>query len=91
MAKDKKTPAAATAEPKAAKCPISRKQFKEHAKPMMIQVGDSKLVANVKDFSTGSFGFYNNDKMVVMIDGVPCKAQVAVNITIVGSKELPKD
>jgi len=76
---------------KATKCAITRAQFAAHAKPFMVQIGDSKLVANVKtDFSSGSVGWYAGEKIVVEIDGVPVKVQVGLNLTVVGSKELPK-
>jgi len=41
----------------------------------------------VKEFSTGSFGWYLNGKIVVTVDGKPCSVQVGMNLTVVGSKE----
>jgi hypothetical protein len=45
----------------------------------------------VKEFSTGSLGWYLNGKVSVEIDGRPVAVQIGMNLTIVGSKELPAD
>ncbi|MFO0841836.1 MAG: hypothetical protein U0797_05470 [Gemmataceae bacterium] len=71
-------------------CPITREQFRR-AKPVTIQINDQKLIADPKAFSTGSLGWYLNAKVTVEVDGVPVQAQVGLNLTIVGSKELPKE
>jgi hypothetical protein len=73
------------------KCPITRAQFTKAATPLSVRIGDRDLVAGVKNpFSTGSFGWsVGNEKLVIKIDGVPCKVQVGLNLTVVGSKELP--
>lgn len=71
-------------------CPITRDQFK-HAKPVTVQINDQKLIADPKSFSTGSLGWYLNAKVTLEVDGVPVQAQIGMNLTIVGSKELPKD
>jgi hypothetical protein len=44
---------------------------------------------DVKQFSTGSLGWYAGQKITLTIDGVQCKAQVGLTVTLVGSKELP--
>jgi hypothetical protein len=72
-------------------CPISRKDFHAHAKPITIRIGDVPLMAEVKEFSTGSLGWYLNGKTTVEINGTPVSVQIGVNLTIVGSKELPRD
>lgn len=84
-------------------CPVSRDQFSEKAKPMLITItggnipeGESiKLVANVirnkktgeVGFSTGSLGWNANDKIIVSIDGVPTKVQAGLTFTVIGSKD----
>lgn len=73
-----------------AKCPISRKEFMVGAKPLTVTINGVPLIADAKEFSTGSLGWYLNGKIPVEINGVPCKVQVGVNLTLVGSKELPK-
>lgn len=91
MAKSK-TPAQpqTTEAPKESKCPISREQFRKDAKPLVVVVDGKQIIANAKEFSTGSLGWYAGDKVVVTIDGVPVKVQVGINLTVVGSKDLPK-
>lgn len=70
-------------------CPITRRQF-TGAKPVEIMIDGNKAVAMPREFSTKSLGWYVNGKTVITVDGVPCTVQVGVNLTIVGSKELPK-
>ena len=48
-------------------------------------------MAEVKEFSTGSLGWYLNGKATLEIDGKPVQVQIGLNLTLVGSKELPKD
>ena len=84
MAKAKTAPAAETAK---TKCPVTREQFVEGAKPLTVQIGNSQLLANVKEeFSSGSFGWYAGDKIIVDIGGMPVRVQVGINLTVVGSK-----
>jgi hypothetical protein len=72
-------------------CPISRKDFVSHAKPVTIKIGDVPLVAEVKEFSTGSLGWYLNGKTTIEVNGVPVSVQIGMNLTVVGSKELPRE
>lgn len=72
-------------------CPITRKQFQTAAKPVEILVNGNRWVAAPKEFSTGSLGWYLNEKVSIEIDGVPVTVQIGMNLTIVGSKELPQD
>lgn len=72
-------------------CPITRAQFRGQAKPVAIKIGDTPLQAEVKEFSTGSLGWYLNGKTTIEIGGVPVSVQIGMNMTIVGSKELPQD
>lgn len=73
--------------PKSTKCPITRKAFHESAKPLVLKVGDETKTASVKEFSTGSFGWFCNDKLTIIVDGVPVKVQANINLTVIGSKE----
>ena len=68
-------------------CPVTRAQFTEKAEPLKVTINGQDLVAEVKEFSTGSFGWYLNGKIVVNVDGKPCSVQVGMNLTVVGSKE----
>ena len=72
-------------------CPINRADFRTQAKPVTVTIGGVPLVAEVKEFSTGSLGWYLNGKTSVEVNGTPVSVQIGLNLTIVGSKELPKD
>jgi hypothetical protein len=76
---------------KKSSCPISRAEFREKAKPLKVMIGDREYQAVVKEFSTGSLGWNVNDKLVLDFDGKPVTVQIGMNLTIVGSKELPPD
>ena len=72
-------------------CPVSRVQFRAHAKPVTITINGVPLSASVKEFATGSLGWYLNGKTTIEVDGVAVPVQIGMNMTIVGSKELPPD
>lgn len=72
-------------------CPITREQFREGAKAVSVAIAGSTMLAEPKEFSTGSLGWYLNGKTVIEINGVAVSVQIGMNLTIVGSKELPKD
>lgn len=72
-------------------CTISRAEFRNGAKPVPVTIGGSALIAEVKEFSTGSLGWYLNGKTTIEINGQPVSVQIGMNLTIVGSKELPND
>jgi hypothetical protein len=72
-------------------CPISRSEFRQKAKPVTVTINGVPLPAEVKEFSTGSLGWYLNGKTMIDIGGTPVSVQIGLNLTIVGSKELPQD
>jgi hypothetical protein len=75
-------------------CPITRTQFRTKAQPVKVVIGTEQVrefLIPIKEFSTGSLGWYLNEKISVTIDGVPVQVQVGLNMTIIGSKELPAD
>ena len=72
-------------------CPISRADFRTNAKAVTVVVNNVPLVAEVKEFSTGSLGWYLNGKTSIDIGGKAVSVQIGMNLTIVGSKELPRD
>ncbi len=72
-------------------CPISRADFLAKAEPLKIEMAGATLVAEPREFSTGSFGWYLNTKSPVTIDGKVCQIQVGMNLIVVGSKDLPKE
>ena len=71
-------------------CPITRQEFRSNAKPVTVSINNVPLQAEVKEFSTGSLGWYLNGKTSVEVNGTPVSVQIGLNLTIVGSKELPK-
>jgi hypothetical protein len=79
--------------PMAAKttCPISRSEFKDQAKSVTVKINDVPFVAEPREFSTGSLGWNINGKMTIEIAGKMVSVQVGMNLTVVGSKDLPKE
>jgi hypothetical protein len=71
-------------------CSISRAEFRGKAKPVIVTVNGVPLQADVKEFSTGSLGWYLNGKTTIDVGGTPVSVQIGMNLTIVGSKELPE-
>jgi hypothetical protein len=71
-------------------CPVSLTQFVEKAEPMKVIINGQEMLAEVKTFSTGSFGWYMNGKTVVSIDGKAVSVQIGMNLTIVGSKDAER-
>ncbi len=72
-------------------CPVSRVEFREHAQPVKVEINGIPMMAEVKEFSTGSFGWYLNGKSMIDLGGKQVSVQIGMNMTIVGSKEVPKD
>lgn len=73
-----------------APCPVSKTQFLEKAEPVKIMIGNNEIIADKREFSTGSFGWYYGGKTTIMVDGKPLSVQVGLNLTVVGSKEAPR-
>jgi len=71
-------------------CPINRAQFSQSAKPVELTIAGVPMLAEVKEFSTGSLGWYLNGKTIVKVGDQAVTVQIGLNMTIVGSKELPK-
>jgi hypothetical protein len=72
-------------------CSITRQQFRDGAKPVEITINGAPMLADAREFSTGSLGWYLNGKTVIDVGGTKVTVQVGINLTVVGSKELPKD
>ena len=70
---------------------ITREGFRTAAKPLPVVINGKEFLAMVKEFSTGSLGWNINEKLQVEVDGKIVMVQVGLNLTIVGSKELPQD
>jgi hypothetical protein len=72
-------------------CPVSRGQFLADAKPVDVSINGVPVVAEVKEFSTGSFGWHHGDKITLKVGDTLVKVQVGLTLTVIGSKELPKE
>ncbi len=71
-------------------CPITLPKFLEKAEPLKISINGQDMLAEVKQFSTGSFGWYMNAKTLVQIDGKAVSVQIGMNMIIVGSKDAER-
>lgn len=72
-------------------CPITRADFRAGAKPVKVTIDGESFEVPVKLFSTGSLGWYLNRKIDIDVGGVKVPVQIGLNLTIVGSKDLPQD
>lgn len=72
-------------------CPISRADFRAKAKPVSVTIGNVPQMAEVKEFSTGSLGWYVNGRITLEIEGQHVPVLINASLVIVGSKELPTD
>ena len=72
-------------------CPVSLSQFQEKAEPLKVVINGQEMLADVKAFSTGSFGWNINGKMTVTVDGKPLSVQIGMNLTVVGSNEAARE
>jgi hypothetical protein len=81
-------PHAGNGRPKAA-CPLSRADFAARAEPIAVAIDGKEMEAEVKQFSTGSFGWFHSGKTTVEVDGVRVPVQVNLLVMAIGSKDLP--
>lgn len=65
---------------------ITRKAFLAAAKPLEVTIGDLPMGAEVKEFSTGSYGWNINGKATIKVGDVAVPVQVGLNLTVVNSK-----
>lgn len=72
-------------------CPVTRAEFLSDAKPVEITINGIPMTAEVKEFSTGSLGWYLNGKVNIKVGEKTVTGQIGMNLTVVGSKELPKE
>ncbi len=71
-------------------CPLSKTQFLEKAEAVRLTINGQEVVAEKKEFSTGSFGWYHNGKVNITVDGKLLSVQIGLNLTVVGSKEAER-
>lgn len=67
--------------------PEKRSHFQTHATPLRVVINGMEIVANPKEFSTGSYGWHCGGKMNVFIGGQAVQVQIGLNLTVIGSKE----
>lgn len=67
-------------------CPVTREQFLAGATDVQVTIAGAPMLAQVKEFSTGSLGWYLNGKTTITVDGVRVPVQVGVTLTCIGSK-----
>jgi hypothetical protein len=61
------------------------------AKAIPVVIDGQTHTADVKKFSTGSVGWNVNGKVTLMVNGQPVRCQCSLNLTVIGSKELPEN
>lgn len=71
-------------------CPVSKTEFLAKAEPVKLVINGSEMLANKREFSTGSFGWYLTGKATILVDGKPLSVQVGANLTVVGSKDAER-
>lgn len=69
------------------KCNLSKGEFSSKATPILVDVGKQQVLAAVKEFSTGSFGWYGTGKVFIDVGGTPVQVQVSLSLIVVGSKD----
>jgi hypothetical protein len=67
-------------------CPIARESFHESAEAFALAGNGVQIMVEPREFSTGSFGFGGQGKVVIKVGGVAVPCQVSLNITAIGSK-----
>jgi hypothetical protein len=72
-------------------CPITREDFQKQAQPIKIVINGVEMQAMVKEFSTGSFGWYLTGKLNIEVAGKHIPVQVGLNATVIGSKEAARE
>ncbi len=74
-------------------CPLTRQEFLTNATPQGIRIGSEGqwTYANPKAFSTGSVGFCLTGKALIDVGDCQVATQVSLNLTAVGSKDLPAE
>jgi hypothetical protein len=69
---------------------LTRSEFRNHALALPVTINGTAHTAVVKEFSTGSLGWNINGKTEITVNGKPVKVQIGLNLTIVGSKDMPE-
>lgn len=78
------------AAPKKRTLTLTREEFIEHATPLTftcVEHPEISFVAKPREFSTGSYGYRNNVKFDIEINGKDVSVQIGANFIVVGSKK----
>jgi hypothetical protein len=70
-------------------CPVSREEFLAEARGLQVNINGQNVLAQVKEFSTGSFGWHHGDKLTIKVGETLVKVQVGLTLTVIGSKDAP--
>jgi hypothetical protein len=68
-------------------CPLTRQDFREKAVDLPVDIAGVRGQALVREFSTGSFGWYLSQRISVQVGGVRVPVQIGLTLTVVNSKE----
>lgn len=71
---------------KGRKCPVSRDEFHRSAATLTLAIGGSGLVAEPKEFSTGSVGWWLNGKASIAVGERMVAVQISGQMVAVGTK-----
>jgi hypothetical protein len=71
-------------------CPITREEFLTQAKSVEVVINGQTVVAEVREFSTGSFGWHIGDKLTLKVGDTLLRAQMGLMLTVIGSKDVPR-
>ena len=66
-------------------CPVTRDEFQTQARGLEVSINGQSVLAQVKEFSTGSFGWHFGDKVTVKVGDKLVKVQVGLTMTVIGS------
>lgn len=67
-------------------CPVTFDQFEKAGETCVAVINSNTIVGTLKEFSTGSFGYNLNGKILLDIGGKQVPFQVTGNIIAIGSK-----
>jgi hypothetical protein len=67
---------------------ITREEFREHAEPILVKLGDMALEAQPKEYASDSLGWSANEKRYIDLNGKRVQVQIGINVTVIGSKLL---
>jgi hypothetical protein len=71
-------------------CPVSREVFLSQAKGVEVVINGQTVVADVREFSTGSFGWHLGDKVTLKVGDTLVRVQMGLTMTVIGSKDVAR-